>query len=366
MVICLILREAGSATSLGGRPPELALDSDAVSGWKLVGRRRGMNETRFALDVDGLEIPAVMTAPEAAEAALLLIPGSVNSDADGDYAPMFPGQPAVTPHAYRDLAEQLYERKVAVLRFAKNGPGTGCVVRDAEMAKARYREFGQRLRVAEAFFEELGRRAPGLRRLAAGHSEGAVVATQLARERGSEVAGLVLLSGPSLPLLRLMIWQRYEQDRAAGGLTPERERQYAEACAWAGDYAAGRPLPPGTGGGNPYAEMLPFFLQPANVPYLRSLEQVDPAAELARTTLPVLLVQGGRDPSVIPANAGRLRAARPDAALAEFPRLQHFYKEAPEGASPEQLFGLWTPSDPAVAAAMAKWMRGYTGACGAA
>ncbi len=324
-----------------------------------------MQENRFALEVDGLEIPAALTAPEGAAAALLLIPGSMNSDLDGNFAPLFPGQPAATPHAYRDLAEQLYDLGIAVLRYAKSGPGTGCVARDAELAKARYREFGQRRRVAGAFWEELGRRAPRLARFAAGHSEGAVVATQLGRERG-DMAGLVLLSGPSLPLLRLMMWQRYEQERAAGALTAERERQYGEACTWADAYAAGRPLAPETGAGHPYADMLPFFLQPANAPYLRSLEQVDPAGELARTTLPVLLVQGGRDPSVIPANAARLRQARPEAALAEFPRLQHFYKEAPEGAPPEQLFGLATTSDPAVAAAVAKWMRGYTGACGAA
>jgi alpha-beta hydrolase superfamily lysophospholipase len=325
-----------------------------------------MQTLRLTLAVDGLEIPAALTAPADAAAALLLIPGSANSDVDGNYAPMFPGQPAMSPHLYADLAEQLYGLGITVLRFAKNGPGTGCVVRDSEMAKARYRAFGQRLRVAEAFFDELGRRAPGLARFAAGHSEGAVAATQLARARERDLAGLVLLSGPSLPLLQLMIWQGYEGDRAAGAATPERERQYQEACGWADDYAAARPLPPETGAGHPYAAMLPFFLQPANVPYLRSLEQVHPAEELARTTLPVLLVQGGRDPSVIPANAKRLRQARPDAALAEFPRLQHFYKEAPEGAPPEQLFGLSTTSDPAVAAAVADWVRGYTGACGAA
>ncbi len=320
-----------------------------------------MEENRFSLCVDGLEIPAALSAPAGAAAVLLLIPGSMNSDLDGNFAPLFPGQPAAAPHLYRDLAGQLAALNVAVLRFAKNGPGTGCVARDTELAKVRYREFGQRLRVAAAFWEELGRRAPGLQRFAAGHSEGAVVATQLARER-SDMAGLALLSGPSLPLLRLMMWQRYEQDRSAGALTPERERQYEEACAWAADYAAGRALAAETGADHPYADMLRFFLQPANISYLRSLEQVDPAAELARTTLPVLIVQGGRDPSVIAANAERLRQARPDAALAEFPQLQHFYKEADDGMPPEASFLLSTTSSPAVAVALAEWMRSGRGA----
>ncbi|HVA64933.1 MAG TPA: hypothetical protein VNF74_14505, partial [Terriglobales bacterium] len=60
---------------------------------------------------------------------MLLVPGSLNSDVDGNFAPLFPGQPALAPHAYKDLAEQLAASDLAVLRYAT---------------------FGQRVRVAAA------------------------------------------------------------------------------------------------------------------------------------------------------------------------------------------------------------------------
>lgn len=304
-------------------------------------------EDRFTLPVDGVEIPAVIHCPAACRAAVLLIPGSLNADVDGNFAPMFPGQPPARPHVYLDLGTQLAAQGLTVLRFSKRGPGTGCITHDKDLAERSYREFPQRVRVAAAFLDELARRAPGLPLALAGHSEGSVVATLLARQR-PDVARLVLLSGPALPLLRLMIWQRQQQ-------TPAPEAAYQQALAWASDYAAGRPLPADFSD-NPYGELLRFFQQPQAVAYLGSLERVDPAAELARVTQPVLIVQGGRDMSVMPANADLLHSAQPRAEVARFPELNHNYKPAPEGLNPQDSFNLDGASDPAVAEAIARWL----------
>ncbi|MGH9395161.1 MAG: alpha/beta fold hydrolase, partial [Terriglobales bacterium] len=303
-----------------------------------------------------LELPAALTAPSQPAVALLLIPGSLNSDLDGNFAPMFPGQPAMNPHVYKDLAEQLAERGIAVLRFSKSGPGTGALVRDRELMRLRYREFPQRVRVAEAFLVELRRRLPRLPLVLAGHSEGAVAAMLLA-QRCPEASRLILLSGPAKPLLQLMIWQRFEQDRVSGAATTASEQACQQALGWAADYAAERPLPMPLPE-NPYAAMIPFFLNPDHAPYLRSLEQVDPAAELARVRQSVLIVQGGRDWSVIAENAALLERAHPGAALARFPELQHFYKRAPAGLSPAESMALDQASDPAVAAAISAWCGG--------
>ena len=307
-----------------------------------------MPDLRLALEIDGIEIPAVITTPEAPpRAALLLIPGSLNSDVDGNFAPMFPGQPEMRTWVYKNLAEQLAARGMAVLRYSKSGPGTNTVQRDPERVKAKYSTFLQRPVVASAFLDELLRRASGLPLAIAGHSEGSVVATLLAQRR-PEVQRLVLLSGPSKPLLQLMIWQRW----LAGEGT---EAQHAEAQAWARDYAAGRPLPPDMSA-NPLASMFAFWTQPGNRPYLHSLECVDPCAEIARVSQPVLLVQGGRDLSVRAENADLLQRAQPRAEIARFPGLQHFYKSAPEGLAPQDSMSLSTESDPAVASAIADWL----------
>lgn len=317
-----------------------------------------MTEARLSLVVDGLEIPAVFTAPPSARAALLLVPGSLNSDVDGNYAPMFPGQPETRTNVYRDLAAQLAERGVAVLRFAKSGPGTGCVVLDEALRRERYRTFPQRVSVANAFLDELAQRAAGLPLAIAGHSEGAAVATLLAQRR-PDVRRLVLLAGPSKPLLQLMIWQMYERDRAAGRATAAHDAHYARGLAIAHDYAAGRDFGE-VPADNPYTAMVPFFLRPDAEPYLRSVEQVDPAAELAKVAQPVLLVQGTHDLSVDPPNAEALRTAQPAARVAYFPELQHCFKRVPAGLDPQRSWMAEGEVDPAVAGAVAGFIAPAT------
>jgi alpha-beta hydrolase superfamily lysophospholipase len=292
--------------------------------------------------------------PQDPLASVLLIPGSLNSDVDGNYASMFPGQPSIAPHAYKDLALQLVSQGIAVLRYAKSGPGTGAVAVNKEEAAEKYREFPQRVRVAEVFLSELRERVPGVPYFVAGHSEGAVVATLLAQSQ-TEIRGIVILSGPAQPLLRLLATQQFESDRRAGKVTADLERDYAAALRMLDDFVASRPLPEDYAS-NPYARILSFAAAPANAPYLRSLESVDPAAEFAKIAQPALIIQGERDESVAAVNAEMLHRAKPDARVERFPELQHFYKRVPEGLSPQESFAQDSESDPAVASAIASWI----------
>ena len=313
-----------------------------------------MQETRFVVDIDGMDVPAVLTTPAQPRAALLLVPGSMNVDVEGNFAPMFPGQVQVNTWVYKQLAEQLTAHGITVLRFSKTGPGTGCVTRDEARVKEHYGEFPHRVAAADQFLDELRRRAPGLPLVAAGHSEGAVVVTQLARRR-EDLAGLVLLSGPSKPLLALMIWQQYENQQRTEGADAARTAEYEQALAWARDYAAGRTIPEDRPA-NRFGQMFTFFQNPQAVRYLRGVEQVDPSAELAQVRQPVFIVQGGRDESVHESNAALLQAAQPRAEVARFPELQHFYKQVPAGLTPMESFQVSTVSDPAVAQAVADWV----------
>lgn len=313
-----------------------------------------MEEIKIAPVIDGMQLPGMLVLPEEPVASVLLIPGSLNSDVDGNYAPMFPGQPSSAPHAYKDLALQLAFRGIAVLRYAKSGPGTGAVAVNKEEAAEKYRVFPQRVRVAEVFLSELRERVPAVPCFVAGHSEGAVVATLLAQSH-KEIRGIVSLSGPALPLLRLLATQQFESDRRGGKVTPDLEREYAAALRMLDDFVAFRPLPEDFAS-NPYAGFLSFASAPSNAPYLRSLESVDPAAEFAKLTQPALIIQGERDQSVTPINAEMLHRAKPDAQVELFPELQHFYKRVPEGLSPQDSFAQSSDSDPAVASAIASWI----------
>jgi pimeloyl-ACP methyl ester carboxylesterase len=319
-----------------------------------VGKGASMDETKISPVIDGVQIPGILVTPQHPVASLLLIPGSLNSDVDGNYAPMFPGQPGVAPHAYKDLAFQLAAHGIAVLRFAKTGPGTGSVVIDKEGAPERYKLFSQRVRVAEVFLSELRRMVPGVPCIVAGHSEGAVAAMLLTQSH-KEVRGIVTLSGPAQPLLHMMLKQQFQSDQRDGKITPEVERQYAAALSMLNGFVASRPLPEGYEA-NPYAAFFSFAVRPENAPYLRSLESIDPAAEFGKTLQPALIIQGGRDGSVAPENAELLHRVKPDSQLKFFPELQHFYKRVPDGLSPQISFAQGSECDPLVARTISSWI----------
>jgi fermentation-respiration switch protein FrsA (DUF1100 family) len=305
-------------------------------------------ETSLALEVDGLRLPARLTVPAEGTpvAALVLVPGSLFSDVDGDYPTW-----NLRPHMYADLARQLAARGHAVLRYAKSGPGTGSEVVDAEQAKA-HLHFAQRVVVARAALKALrdglGANTAKVRVwIVAGHSEGAVVASLLASQEPS-LDGVVSLSGPSVGLFSIM------RDQVAAMPGVGDLGFYDDALA---RIRKGEPLAP-EAAQHPQTAML-AAMDPRNLSYLREVDEVDPAKALAAVARPVLLVQGGRDGSVPEKHAHRLqeaRAARPTT-LALFAELQHFYKPVEPGTDPQAAFGLETPTDPRVAEAIDGWMR---------
>lgn len=304
-------------------------------------------ERDAAVTVSGVEIACRFTMPQGtARGAVLLVPGSLYSDVDGNYPSM-----NMRPHAYADLARQLGERGFVVLRMAKIGPGTGSRTIDADAAR-RHIDFLTRVEVAQAGLELLRRTVATRPVIVAGHSEGAVVASLLAAgPAGSEIDGVVSLSGPALPILSILRTQVAAM--VPPGVTPDmRVFDRAVAAIRAGQTLAGEAK------SDPQTAMLASMPEPG-LAYLRSTDRVNPVAALAKVQAPVLLVQGGRDDSVPSAHADMLRAGRKTlpTEVAAFPNLTHFYKDAPPGLPPMQSMGLDTDSDPAVADVIAAWAK---------
>ncbi|WP_324699813.1 MULTISPECIES: alpha/beta hydrolase [Novosphingobium] len=302
-------------------------------------------ERDATVTVSGVEIAGRFTMPQGtAHGAVLLLPGSLYSDVDGNYPSM-----NVRPHAYADLARQLGERGFVVLRMAKIGPGTGSRTIDAEAAR-RHIDFLTRVEVAQAGLDLLRRTVQTRPVIVAGHSEGSVVASLLAAGRaGTGIDGVVSLSGPALPILSIL------RAQVAGMPPPDVAPDMTMFDCTAAAIRAGE-APSDEAKSDPQTGMLASMPEPG-LAYLRSADRVDPIVALAQVKAPVLIVQGGRDDSVPAAHADMLRAGRTTqpTEVATFPNLTHFYKVAPPGLTPMQSMGLKTQSDPAVANVIAEW-----------
>lgn len=315
------------------------------------GRAVNFVEEDAFLTVAGVDIPCRVTRPDGdARGAILLLPGSLYSDVDGNYPQM-----NIRPHAYADLARQLGGEGYVVLRIAKIGPGTGSMVVDAAAATA-HGDFRTRVTVAAAALRKLESYTEARPRVVMGHSEGAPVAFLLASgEDRDAIDGVVSLSGPSTRIFDIMREQFAAMPTSDGGLP--NLSVYDRLVA---DLRAGRRIAE-EAAHDPQTAML-ATMPAAAIDYLRSVDAVDPVVAVGAVSQPLLFVQGGHDPSVPMHHAERLRAAYRGAAadVVVFPELNHFYKITPEAMPPMASMMLDSESDPTVAAAIAHWVSGLS------
>jgi hypothetical protein len=145
-----------------------------------------------------------------------------------------------------------------------------------------------------------------------GHSEGALVVTLAAQQ--ARVGGLILIAGLGVPA-GVVLRRQLNVSGLAGPL-----RQSAEAIIGSLEQRQQVPDAP--------AALAPLFRQSVQ-PYLISWLPLDPAAELAKVTVPVLVLQGTTDIQASVEDAKRLRAARPDVELVVLDGVNHVLKEAP-------------------------------------
>ncbi|MDP9205967.1 MAG: lysophospholipase [Gemmatimonadota bacterium] len=281
-------------------------------------------ETPFLFQSGTLALPGTLTLPANYSRQIpvaLIVSGSGPTDRNGNSAGPLRAQN--NSNLYAILAWQLADSGVASVRYDKRALGDN--LKKLDIATTSIDDFiadaiaGARKLVDDRRFSKV---------ILIGHSEGAELVLQ-AVNRGAPAAGIVMLSGAGRPIMPVLREQISKQ------LPPE------EIVKW--DSASARYLR-GEDPGDVHPGLKPLLVR-ANRKFMQSWAKYDPAAEIARAKVPVLIIQGGRDVQIGESDALALKAAQPAAKLVVIPAANHVFRAA---ASADRMSQLRLYTDPTI------------------
>jgi uncharacterized protein len=263
-------------------------------------------ETAVRLDTKTGTLHGTLLMPARATGRVpvaLLIAGSGPTDRDGN-TPMLPGK----NNSLKMLADALARHGIASLRYDKRGiaASMSAATKESDLLFTTYVDD------AVGWLEWLRADARLGDRVVIGHSEGSLLGV-LAAQR-SPVARVVSLAGAGRPIGEVL------EEQLARGLPPT---LLADARRILGELKAGRTV-------DSVPPALFVVFRPSVQPYLMSWLPIDPAREIGRLTIPVLIVQGTTDIQASPVDAERLAKANPRASLEMIDGMNHILKEVRE------------------------------------
>ena len=235
----------------------------------------------------------------------LIIAGSGPTDRDGN-SPLLPGK----NNSLAMLADALGQRGIATLRYDKRGIGAsaGAMGQESDLRFTTYVDD------AVDWLEWLRADPRFSRRLVIGHSEGSLIGV-LAAQR-SPVSHVVSVAGAGRPIEEVL------DEQLSRMLPPD---LLADTRRIMAELKAGRAVesvPP----------QLVAIFRPSVQPYMISWLPIDPAQEVGRLTVPVLVVQGTTDIQVNSADADRLASGHAHATLETIDGMNHVLKEVRESS----------------------------------
>ena len=213
---------------------------------------------------------------------------------------------------FLELGTALSNAGIAVLRYDKRGVGAS-----TGTATEHWRPLGDDLKAAVAFL----RKQPGIdpkRIYVLGHSEGGFVVPMAAPEIEG-LAGIVLMAPPAIPMDRIL---KEQEPR----LTPA---LYAASQKYFADYTG-----------------------------------IDPVQVIAKTRVPVLVLQGQRDMQVLPSDMTALQAMAATShgrvTIVMLPNDDHLFISIPKSHLDDfSEYMIPNPIDPAVAKWILNWMKSH-------
>jgi len=275
-----------------------------------------------------LELPAKCPCP-----VVLIIAGSGPTDRDGN-SPMLPG----ANNSLKYLAEGLAAKGIASVRYDKRGIGASKAAMPASESDLRFDDF---VADAVAWLAKLRADKRFTTVTVVGHSEGSLIGMVAAREAKADA--FVSIAGAGRPAGKIL------HEQLASRVPPEMLAAADRTIAQLEKGETPDSAPPA----------LAALFRPSVQPYLISWFRYDPAAEIAKLTIPTLIAQGTTDIQVSIADAKALGAAQPKATLLLIDGMNHVMKSvAADPAAQMKSYGDPTlPVVPALVDAVSEVVR---------
>jgi len=262
----------------------------------------------------GLQLHGTFVAPSVAKGkvpGVLLLPGSGPSDRNGNQPP------ALITDLLKEIAERLATEGYASLRFDKRATRAYVSSWPKDVAALNdffsWDSFVGDARAGLDFLKAQTEINPK-QTVVAGHSEGGIIAMQIAHDldgKPNAPAGLMLLSSPGRPLGPVLIEQIYDSLKRSG-VTGEKAKPYEDYLPRAvAQVIKDGTVPPNAPQG------LGAIFPPSALKLLQVELAFDPAKVLPTYSGPVLVIQGEKDVQI--------------SATRDFPVLQSTLKQRKRG-----------------------------------
>lgn len=259
-------------------------------------------KTELVVDSTSVKLYGTLLVPSKKAPVILFIAGSGPTDRDGNNSWM-------TNNSTKRLAEELTAKGIATLRYDKRG-----------IAQSKQADLKEEDMVFETMIEDAQRWIRWLKKdkrfthvIIAGHSEGSLVG-MVAGSR-EKINGFISLAGAGRPIDVIIKEQVAKNPNNPPQVIHEVDTIFTQL-------RDGKKV-----------EDVPFYLlslfRPSVQPYMISWLKYDPAKEIQKLKVPVLIVQGTTDIQVSMTDSQLLKNARPKAQYALISGMNHIFKNAP-------------------------------------
>ena len=247
---------------------------------------------------------------------VLIIAGSGPTDMNGNSIGA-----GISNNSLLYLAQELAANGIATVRYDKRGIGTS----SAAGCKEEELRFDHYIDDAAAWADKLANDKRFSKVIIAGHSEGSLIG-MIAASHSKAVKAYISISGCGSPAYEILEQQLQSQPA-------QLQEESAAICK---ELREGHTV-----------EQIPFYLaalyRRSVQPYLISWFRYNPAQEIAKLNIPVLIVQGDKDIQVSVEEAEKLYSAQPAASLHIIENMNHILKQCD---TTDQMKQLATYSNP--------------------